>query len=213
MTKQRFLFYAAGILILTLGIALTIQSQMGASPFDALLVGLYKTFGLTIGSWEIVVGLAMVLCNAYAQRQRPEYFALLTSLITGVSIDFWLFVMGDWIRPETIFAQIVVLGLGTILGGMGIAINLQANFAPNPMDRSMLVVRELTGWNVAASRAVISLILVFLALLFHGPIGIGTIVNALCTGAIIKLFMPYVARFEQRYFKRSEGMPSQETGV
>lgn len=32
----RSLYYTMGIIILTLGIALTIQSKLGASPFDAL---------------------------------------------------------------------------------------------------------------------------------------------------------------------------------
>jgi len=93
-------FYISGIIILTLGIALTIQSMLGTSPFDSLLVGLNRTFGLTVGSWEVVVGLTMVLCNALAERKRPEYFALLTSLITGVGIDTWLFLLGDWVLPE-----------------------------------------------------------------------------------------------------------------
>jgi len=48
-------FYVSGIIIMTFGIALTIRSLMGTSPFDALLVGLFQTFGLTIGRWEIVV--------------------------------------------------------------------------------------------------------------------------------------------------------------
>src|SRR5699024_10223468 len=45
-------FYFIGLITLTLGIALAVQSQLGTSPFDALLVGLYRTFGLSIGSWE-----------------------------------------------------------------------------------------------------------------------------------------------------------------
>src|SRR5699024_11726629 len=94
-------FFLVGIVILTLGIALTIQSMLGTSPFDSLLVGLNRTFGLTVGSWEIVVGASMVLCNAVAERKRPEYFALLTSFITGIGIDSWLFIVGDWIVPET----------------------------------------------------------------------------------------------------------------
>jgi len=54
-------FYLIGLIILSLGIALAVMSMLGASPYDALLVGLYRTFGFTIGSWEIVVGFLLVL--------------------------------------------------------------------------------------------------------------------------------------------------------
>src|SRR5690625_7507331 len=91
LLKSGFHFYIIGIVILTLGIALTIQSTLGTSPFDALLVGLHRTFGLTVGSWEVVVGLTMLLGNALAERKKPEFYAILTSLITGICIDSWLF--------------------------------------------------------------------------------------------------------------------------
>ncbi|MBP1949723.1 YczE/YyaS/YitT family protein [Virgibacillus litoralis] len=185
-------FYLIGIFILTLGIALTIQSALGASPFDALLVGLHRTFGLTIGSWEIVVGLSMVLCNAVAEKKRPEYFAILTSLVTGIGIDTWLFILGNWIVPGTWLGQSITLGLGIILIGLGVAFYLQSDIAPNPMDRSMLIVSDLTGWKVTYSRALISGGLVILAFFFNGAIGIGTLVNALISGVLISFFLPYV---------------------
>ena len=46
---MKYFFYVLGNLILTFGIALTIQSNLGTSPFDALLVGLSKQVGLTVG--------------------------------------------------------------------------------------------------------------------------------------------------------------------
>ncbi|WP_079530205.1 YczE/YyaS/YitT family protein [Halobacillus hunanensis] len=201
-TIRRMIFYFSGIIILTFGIALTIQSKLGTSPFDALLVGLFRTFGLTVGSWEIVVGLTMILCNALAEKRRPEYLALLTSLITGVSIDGWLFAIDEWAVPETLLTQSICLGIGIVFSALGIAVNLQADFAPNPFDRSMLVVRNLTGWNVSVSRAVISIVLVLLAAMFNGAIGVGTIIITFISGVLIHLFTPYVARANQFFANR-----------
>jgi uncharacterized membrane protein YczE len=196
LTRKKSMFYVCGILILTLGIALTIQSKMGTSPFDALLVGLYRTVGLTIGSWEIIVGGVMVLFNALAQRRRPEYLALLSALITGVGIDFWVFVLRDWLHPDTLFGQSLCLVFGMVLVGLGIATYLRANFAPIPMDRMMLVVIDLTGLNVTSSRALISVVLIILAFIFNGPIGVGTLLTTFLSGVIINFFMPYTERFE-----------------
>lgn len=194
LTRQKLIFYISGLFILTLGIALTIQSTLGTSPFDALLVGLFRTIGLTIGSWEIVVGLIMVLFNAIVQRERPEYLALLTSFITGIGIDFWVFVLRGWVTPDTLVGQSITLVIGMIISGIGIATYLQSNFAPIPMDRMMLVIKKLTGLNVAYSRTVINIVLVILAFIFNGPIGIGTLIIAIFSGTIINFFIPIIER-------------------
>ncbi|REJ09838.1 YczE/YyaS/YitT family protein [Halobacillus trueperi] len=195
---MRTMYYTVGIIIMTLGIALTIQSAQGTSPFDALLVGLHRTFGLTIGSWEIVVGFSMIVFNAIAEKRRPELLALATSLLTGIGIDFWVFTIRDTIHPDVFWTQMICLVAGMIIAGFGIALNLQADFAPNPFDRMMLVVSKLTGWNVSISRALISILLVILAFLFSGAIGIGTVLITLFSGPVIQGFMAQINKFDQR---------------
>ncbi|SDN84424.1 YczE/YyaS/YitT family protein [Halobacillus aidingensis] len=195
---MRTMYYTVGIIIMTLGIALTIQSAQGTSPFDALLVGLHRTFGLTIGSWEIVVGFSMIVFNAIAEKRRPELLALATSLLTGIGIDFWVFTIRDTIHPDVFWTQMICLVVGMVIAGFGIALNLQADFAPNPFDRMMLVVSKLTGWNVSISRALISILLVILAFLFSGAIGIGTVLITLFSGPVIQGFMAQINKFDQR---------------
>ncbi len=189
---KSFLIYFIGIVVLTLGITLTIQSQLGTSPFDALLVGLFRTFGLTIGSWEIVVGSAMVLLNALAIKARPELLVILTSIITGFGIDTWLLLLEEWLIPNHLLEQVILLLLGILFSAIGIAIYLESNFAPNPIDRSMVILTDKTGWSFGRSRAIISIILVIIALFFNGAVGIGTLLNALITGVIIQWLRPYV---------------------
>ena len=197
----RAMYYTFGIVILTIGIALTILSKLGTSPFDALLVGLYRTFGLTIGSWEIVVGFSMVVFNAIAEKRRPEIIALLTSFLTGIGIDVWVHIFSGWMEPSSLFAQSLCLLLGMIVSALGIAINLQADFAPNPFDRMMLVVKNLMGTTVSFSRALISIVLVILAALFGGAIGVGTVMIAFLSGAIIHLFMNIIDFLDRKLSK------------
>jgi len=78
--KVKYVFYVLGVLILTLGISFTIQSDLGTSPFDALLVGLSIIVGLSVGSWEIIIALILICCNSFLKRQRPEVLGLLPSV-------------------------------------------------------------------------------------------------------------------------------------
>ncbi|WP_202078030.1 YitT family protein [Bacillus sp. YIM B00319] len=197
LSTKRFCMFVIGILILTLGIALTILSEMGTSPFDALLVGLFHTIGLTVGSWEIIIGLIMIFSNALIQKQRPEYLALLTAFITGAGIDFWLFILDQWVQPISYVSQIAVLLLGMVIMGIGTATYLKSDFAPIPLDRMMLILRQMTGMTITVSRTMINVALVLLALLFQGPVGIGTLLIVAFSGVLVHLFMNVLERLEQ----------------
>lgn len=189
-------YYIIGIIVLTFGIGLAIISMLGTSPFDALLVGLHRTFGLTIGSFEIVVGLSMIIGNAIAARKRPEFFALITSLLTGAGIDGWYFFLKYALTVDTILVQSICLVASLFFMGLGVAIYLHSNIAPNPMDRTMLLIHEFTGWNFTYSRALINVILIMLAFIFGGAIGIGTLINAIFGGTFINLFMPLISKLK-----------------
>lgn len=192
-------FYIVGISILSLGIALCIESLLGASPYDALLVGLFRTFGLTIGSWEVIVGAAMLIGNCIAEKRMPEWMAFITSILTGIGIDVWLFVLQPSITPSTWSMKAVFLIAGIIFTAIGTSLYLQSRIAPNPMDRSMLIIVEKLGWSISKARILIGVLLVTLAFIFGGAIGIGTIANALLTGVLIGIFIPYAHKLQVKF--------------
>ena len=152
---MKYAFYSIGILLLTLGIALTIQSNLGTSPFDAVLVGLARSVGLTVGSWEIILAGLIIGCNSFLIRKRPEVLGLVTAIITGIGIDLWLFLLGYLITPELWTSKAVCFFVGLITIGIGTATYLHTNFAPIPVDRLTLILKELTGTNLFFSRTLI----------------------------------------------------------
>ncbi len=190
----KYVFYVVGILILTLGISLTIQSKLGTSPFDALLVGLSKNVGLTVGSWEIILALLLIGSNSLLARKRPEILGLVTALITGIGIDMWLFLLHDIVSPDLWFSQAVCFTTGLVVVGLGTATYLHTNFAPIPVDRLTLIIKELTRKTVFFSRTLIYILFLMLAFIFNGPIGVGTLLTVCLGGYILHFFMPITGR-------------------
>lgn len=190
----KYVFYVVGILILTLGISLTIQSKLGTSPFDALLVGLSKNVGLTVGSWEIILALLLIGSNSLLARKRPEILGLVTALITGIGIDMWLFLLHDIVSPDLWFSQSVCFTTGLVVVGLGTATYLHTNFAPIPVDRLTLIIKELTRKTVFFSRTLIYILFLMLAFIFNGPIGVGTLLTVCLGGYILHFFMPITGR-------------------
>ncbi|NHC42802.1 YitT family protein [Bacillus sp. MM2020_1] len=203
VSKAKYLVYVLGIFILTLGISFTIQSDLGTSPFDALLVGLSMNVGLTVGSWEIILALLLIGCNSFLKRQRPEFLGLLTAFITGIGIDMWLFLLHNLITPELWYSKVVYFGIGLFVIGLGTATYLHTNFAPIPVDRLTLIIQELTGTNIFLSRTFIYLVFLIMAMIFNGPIGVGTLLTVCLGGLILNYFMPLTKKVLDRILTHS----------
>lgn len=200
---MKYAFFVLGILLLTLGISFTIQSDLGTSPFDALLVGLSNNVGLTVGSWEILIALLLIGCNSILKRQKPEILGLVTAFITGIGIDMWLFLLQNLITPELWVSKVIYFVIGLVVIGLGTAIYLQTNFAPIPIDRLTLIIQELTRTNLFFSRTIIYLVFLILALIFNGPIGIGTLLTVCFGGLILNFFMPFAEKVLDRILSNS----------
>lgn len=200
---MKYVFYVLGILILTLGISFTIQSDLGTSPFDALLVGLSRNVGLTVGSWEIIIALLLICCNSFLKRQRPEVLGLLTAFITGIGIDMWLFLLHNLITPEQWYSKAVCFGIGLVVIGLGTATYLHTNFAPIPVDRLTLILQELTRTNLFVSRTFIYLVFLIMAMILNGPIGIGTLLTVCLGGLLLNYFMPLTEKVLDRILTHS----------
>ncbi|KWW18008.1 MULTISPECIES: hypothetical protein [Peribacillus] len=179
-------------MILTLGCSLTIQSDLGTSPFDALLVGLSIQVGLTVGSWEFIIAAIMILFNALLNRKRPEVLGLITAFITGIGIDLWLYLLQTLIQPEHMLTKLICVLVGLTVIGLGTAIYLHANFAPIPVDRLMFIIQDLTGMNILFSKTFIYLFFLGMALAFNGPIGIGTLLTVCLGGPVLNYFTPLI---------------------
>lgn len=111
-------------------------------PFDALLVGLSKNIGLTVGSWEIILAIILIGCNSILTKQRPEFLGFITAFITGIGIDLWLFLLHNQLTPVAWYNQVVCFGVGLVVIGLGTATYLHTNFAPIPVDRLTLIIKS-----------------------------------------------------------------------
>ncbi|GAS82222.1 YczE/YyaS/YitT family protein [Paenibacillus amylolyticus] len=195
---MKYVLFVAGILILTLGISLTIQSELGTSPFDALLVGLSHQVGLSVGSWEIIIAFLLIGCNSLLKQQKPEFLGLVTAFITGVGIDIWLYVSESLITPEVWYSKLMTFIIGLVIISIGTAIYLQTNFAPIPIDRLTLILHEITRTPLFISRTLIYFVFLILAFLLSGPIGLGTLLTVCCAGLLLQFIMGHTKKIIDR---------------
>lgn len=186
----RGVFYISGVLLLSLGVAVTILANLGASPIDALLVGLYRNFGLTIGTWEYIISFILLLMNALINRRRPQILALLTAVLVGLGIDAWMHMLsGAGIFAHPTWNMVTFLA-GAFFCSLGIATYLQAEFLPSPFDETMLALSRRFGLSLFWSKNLLMTMFLILAWLFQGPIAFGTLIFLISSGPVIAWFYP-----------------------
>lgn len=192
---KRGISFILGLLILSLGVSLTIISRLGAGAWDALSVGLSVLSGFTVGTWVILVGIILIFVNAILLKTRPEFIALITVLILGYFIDFWLLFIFPNFVAELIALRIALLLSGVVLMGFGIAAYLQGKFAIIPIDRFMMAIQTRLKVSLMVGKTIAEITALVFAFIVGGPIGVGTIVVTLSIGPLIQIFFPYLERF------------------
>ncbi|MDC3417697.1 YczE/YyaS/YitT family protein [Aquibacillus salsiterrae] len=191
LTKRIF-SYILGLVVLSFGITCTIKAGIGTGAWDALNVGLSKHL-FTVGTWVILVGFILILINAILLKAKPDFFAILSIVIVGLGVDSWLLLLTSF-SIEFFIWRYLIFGVGVFCLTLGIAIYLQANFAPVPIDNLMIAIHKRFGLRMGAAKTVGELLALTLAIVFKGPIGVGTIIVTFAIGPLLHFLHPLVQR-------------------
>lgn len=204
--KQEFYwrctFFFAGIIVLSLGLALTIKGQMlGVGSWDVLHIGLANNFGLTIGTWSIILGLAILAIDSIFSKRLPKIGTYLDMFLTGIFMDIFLYLLPDahgWIE------QLAAFTIGIILLGFGCGMYMVANLGVGPRDTLMLLLVHRLGWSVNRARTTMEVSVAVIGFLLGGPIGIGTVLMAFGLGPIVQ----WALKLNEKLFYRAAGVES-----
>ncbi len=185
---RRTMVYIFGLIVACLGISIIIKSNMGAGPWEAVFVGLNSKFGLTVGAWVIIGQMIIALFTSLIEKKRPQFESIITILLWGWIIDFWLyFGIRNISISETITTQLTSFVLGITLAGLGIGIYVTSGFPRIPVDDLMLNLQKKFGWSLNIARGAVEIPAVLIALGLRGPVGLGTLIIAAFIGQIVQL--------------------------
>lgn len=200
---------------MSLGIVWLILADIGATPWDVLHVGLFYQFGLTIGSWSIIVGFFVLGISAVLMKERPRFGAFLNMLLLGIFMDFYL-MLPFMVTPNSLFGKIVMFILGMLIYSYGMGIYISAQLGAGPRDSFMLAIMERTGWKVSHVRRGMEIIVLIIGWALGGPVHIGTIIFSIFVGTIVGFSLPQCQRFTNQlidYFLKNKQSKEIKRGV
>ncbi len=189
---KRWIFFIAGMIILSFGVTLTIKGRLlGLAPWDVLHYGLWQTFGLTIGSWAIIVGAIIVIFTAVALKRLPKLGVYINMFTIGIFIDVFNFLLPDvdgWIM------HILIFTVGLFVMAFGIAFYITPNLGAGPRDTLMLFFVEKFNLKLSSARNLMEIFALLAGFLLGGPVFIGTIIIVFLLGRLIEKFLPHTRR-------------------
>lgn len=185
---KRWIFFVTGMIILSLGVTLTIKGRLlGLAPWDVLHYGLWQTFGLTIGTWAILVGAVIVIFTAVALKRLPKVGVYINMFTIGIFIDIFNYLLPDvngWIMHTLIFTA------GLFVMAFGIAFYITPNLGAGPRDTLMLFFIEKFNLKLSSARNMMEIFALLAGFLLGGPVFIGTIIIVFLLGRLIEKFLP-----------------------
>lgn len=179
----RLTIFFIGLLFLSLGIAMIIEADLGVGAWDVLHVGLYETFGLTVGTWSIIVGLSVVLITLFIDRKIISIGTVLNMIFTGLFIDMFMYLIPTM---DNTLAQYTFLLLGIIVMGIGVGLYIAPKIGSGPRDSMLLALTRKYNWKISRVKTYMELIALTLGYFLGGPVFIGTIIVSISVGPIMQ---------------------------
>ncbi len=186
----RWSAFFIGIAVMAFGIALTIKAELGLAAWDVLHVGLMLNFGLTIGSWSVIVGFFILAVSSLLIKRLPKIGAFLNMLFVGLFIDLYLY-LPIIVTPQSFAKQLIMLIAGIIVFGIGLGLYISSDFGAGPRDALMLALTELTKFKVQHVRFVLELFVLCIGWLLGGPVFIGTVIITVMIGPVVGFTLPF----------------------
>ena len=193
---MRILFYVLGVFILALGVVFSVNSKLGVSAVSSPPYVLNLITGISMGTTTTLVYIILILLQIIVLRREFKWInltQLLVSAMFGYFIDFFLFILGDFMIP-TYAGQLTMLGISIFLISIGVVMYVNAGVMNMPMEGLVAAVNQkiLRKLSFGEVKMILDTSMVVFAvtisLLFLGNVqGVreGTVLSAVLIGLII----------------------------
>lgn len=174
-----------GLVLYGISLSLLVLARLGIDPWDVFQQGLARHTGIPIGTWVILVSVA-VLFLWFPLRQRPGLGTLLNVLVIGSVMNL---VLAHVTPPTTLPARITALLLGVGLNGVATGLYIGAGLGPGPRD-GLMVGLAARGPSIRQVRTAIEVTVLVIGWRLGGNLGWGTLLYALAIGPLAQIFIP-----------------------
>ncbi len=182
-----------GLFLYALGIALTLNAQIGYAPWDVFHAGVANVAGLSIGTISILVG-TLIMIFVLLLKETIGLGSLLNMIAVGAFLDL---ILESKILPvaPTLVMGLVMMTMGLFVIALGSFFYIGSAFGAGPRDSLMITLARRTRLPVGLCRGTIELAALVCGWKLGGMVGLGTVLSAFLMGFCVQLTFS-VLKFE-----------------
>jgi uncharacterized membrane protein YczE len=190
----KYICLLTGLTLFALGNAIAVKVlYLGLHPWEVLNVALFENVGLTIGTWNVIFGLFLVIIVFYYDRNYINIGTFCNALLIGPIMDFFLWIdilpqaTNSWVDYFILLTGIITTGIG---GGLYVAAGLGAG----PRDGFMLIMSDKTGLSVSKARIIVESVVLVIGYLLGGPVYIMTFIYTFIQSPVFQKSLHFFKR-------------------
>ncbi len=192
-----------GYFVSALGMVMTINANIGVSPWDVLHQGISKVSGLTIGRANIIMGLLIIILDVIL-GQDIGWGTLFNMIFIGTFVDI---LMLNNLVPmfNSFLPSLLMMLLGMLVLGYGVFIYIGAGYGAGPRDGLMVALNRKTKKSIRFVKNSAEILALTVGYFLGGSVGVGTAVMAIGGGYFFQFAFKTVnfniSEVEHRFIK------------
>ncbi len=212
--KVRIPMYFIGLFVMTIGIALSVKSNLGVSPVSSIPYTITCVWGIEMGKATILFHIVLVLIQLVLLRKKFKPVQLLQvviGIVFGYFTTFCNYMVSFLPTPENLGIRIAMVLASTVFVAMGIFLYLPANLIPLAGEGCMQAVSSVTDIEFSKVKIGFDCTMVLISAvtclsLLHtlGSVGAGTIIAAVLVGTLVGIFNKAFGRQRDKLLGRTE---------
>ena len=192
---NRLVCYFVGLFIMTIGIALSVKSDLGVSPVSSIPYTLTVCWGIEMGKATILFHCVLIVIQVLILRKNFKLKSLLqlpVGIVFGYFTTFCNSLVERFPSTDNYFIRICMILISVVLVAIGIFMYLPADIMPLAGEGVMQAVAdtlkvEFSKVKIAfdITMVVISLAVCLIVLHTLGSVGAGTAISAILVGVVL----------------------------
>ncbi|MDE6671715.1 MAG: hypothetical protein K2K16_05910 [Ruminococcus sp.] len=192
---NRLVCYFVGLFIMTIGIALSVKSDLGVSPVSSIPYTLTVCWGIEMGKATILFHCVLIVIQILILRKNFKIKSLLqlpVGIVFGYFTTFCNSLADRLPTTDNYFIRICMILISVVLVAIGIFMYLPSDIMPLAGEGVMQAVSdtikvEFSKVKVAfdVTMVIVSLITCLIVLHTLGSVGVGTVIASLMVGMVI----------------------------
>lgn len=204
----RWAWYFIGVMIFSFGITVTINVQhLGIHPWDVLNVAFYEKIGLSIGTWNIIFSIILIIISWILDKSYIRLGTFTNAILVGLFVDFYMWL--DFLpQSNDLWVDIMIMLAGIVIMGIGGGWYNSAGVGSGPRDGFMLSISDKLGASIGKVRIITESGVLVLGLILGGPVHVFTFIFTFIQSPIFQFsylrFRKVLSRWESAYEKKRE---------